>query len=591
MAHAITVRSAAPVRSRTAAVSVPLAWVDAGVLAALLLAAPLLYAPLLWHNLPVALGIDERNALDVLLRFHHGTLNPGFFQYPTLSFYLVYLLVLPLHYSNTNVLLAGRLLNIELIGVIGFVVYAFCRDRLHSRIAGAIAAVLVLGSTEMAGIVPVHPDLLMVAAGTASLYFLVDYFETRSRRAWAWGLTLMGVSIGCKYTAFILFVAYAATEILASLRQRRTSADQRVAIARFSRRTCVTALLALGGALLLAAWLVPVQPLLAALLRARAVYQPGPGNFYKQAFDHLRRTLAEFGLFSLGLALLCRYVRDVYESIAIKRLYYGLGVILLVAVACTPYLLIRPAQVVFDVGSLTRGNIVVLGGHAQWAAYAAWLLRDEGAAALALGTAGLVLFATRANRRFHMLLIFVALHLYVLGRSKIGYPRYLLPVVALLAVGAGWASVRLWELPAGRSRSQLVGYLRRGVVVLLVGGALVQMVDKVAAIRQWARTTDSFFASYTAVKRATTGTAFYALYAPAVELEEAGVRTRELSWESISAGPLGQHLACGDTLTLSSSLAQKNHVEVRRDASVDLLLDAPGPGLEAQLVLRKHGCP
>jgi hypothetical protein len=566
-------------------------WADGLVLVALLIAAPLLYLPVLRHNLPVAAGIDERNALEIVRRFHHGTLNPGFFQYPTMYFYLVYLLALPLQYSDTNVMLTGRLLDLMLIGLTAFVVYAFCRDRLHSRAAGAIAAALVLGSTEMSGIVYLHPDLLMAAAGTASLYYLVEYFETRGRRAWLLGLTLMGISIGCKYTAFLLYVAYAVMEIVTSLRDRRMAAGKRAVLARFPRRSCILTLLAIGGILLLASWLTPVQPLLARLLKARAVYQPGPGNYYVEVFAHLRRLLAEAGLLTLGLALACRYIRDVYESISIKRLYDGLGVILTISVVCTPYSLIGPAQFLFDLGSLTRSNIVVAGGHAQWAAYAEWLIHDEGIFAVLLGAAGLAMFAARANRRLQIVLVYLGIYLYVLGTSQIGYPRYLVPVIPWLSIGAGWAIVPLLQFKAKGSRATPFWNPQRVLALSLLAGAFIQTTANIVRTRQQAGATNSFFASYMAAKSRTTGIAFYAGYAPAVELEEAGVTTTGLSWQAIANAPLGQHLACEDTLILNTPQAVQNHVDARADSSVVVLADAPGPGQEAQQVLRKSGCP
>lgn len=574
-----------------AAPSITTAWLDWCLLVVLLIAAPLLYLPVLRHNLPIAAGLDERNALEVVRRFHHGSLNPGFFQYPTMYFYLVYLLALPLQYSDTNVMLAGRLLDLVLIGLTAFIAYAFCRDRLHSRPAGVIAAVLVMGSSEMSGIVYLHPDLLMAAAGMASLYYLVEYFETRTQRAWLLGLTFMGISIGCKYTALILYLAYAGMEILASLRGRRMTAKKRVVLERFSRQSCLRTLLAIGGTLLLAAWLIPVQPLLAMVLKARAVYQPGPGNFYVEVFAHLRRLLAELGLLTLGLALACRFVRDLYESIAIKRLYYGLGIILLISVACTPCSLIHPAQFLFDLGSLTRGNIIVAGGHAQWREYAGWLMRDEGALPVLLGAAGIAMFATRAHRQLHIILIYLAMYLYVLGKSQIGYSRYLVPVIPLLAIGAGWAIVPLLQFDADRSGARFSWNRQRVLAVFLLAGAAVQTGANIVRTRRDARATNSFYASYEAAKDRTTGIAFYAGYAPVVELDEVGVTTSELSWEAIGNAPLGQHLACADTLILNTPQAVLNHVDARSDRSVTLLVDAPGPGQEAQQVVRKSGCP
>jgi hypothetical protein len=64
-----------------------------------------------------------------------------------------------------------------------------------------------------------------------------------------------------------------------------------------------------------------------------------------------------------------------------------------------------------------------------------------------------------------------------------------------------------------------------------------------------------------------------------------------LSWQAIANAPLGQHLACEDTLILNTPQAVQNHVDARADSSVVVLADAPGPGQEAQQVLRKSGCP
>ena len=568
----------------------PVALLEWCLLIVLVVGTPLLYLPIVMHNLPVAAGIDERTALEVMRRFHHGSLNPEFFQYPTLYFYLVYLVALPLHFSSVNVMMAGRVFDLALIGVIAFLAFMFCRDCLGSRVAGLIAATFVVGSTVLSGTAYLHPDILMTAAGTASLYYLVNYFETRSRRAWILGMVLMGFSIGCKYTAFILFLGYAATEIIESLQMRGMSPRDRGDGKRFSQTFCVSFLVIAGSVLLLSSRLLPLQSILSSLLRVRALYQAGPGSFYVQVFSHLRRTLVELGLLTIAIALLCRFSRDVYESISIKRLYLGLGIILLISMLCTPYSVIHPAQFIFDLGSLTRSNIVIAGGHLQWGSYAAWLLR-EGAVPVLVGLIGIALFIKSNGRQFCVVAVYLAIYLYVLGSAHRGYIRYLAPVVPLLYCWAGLVIVRLWNYTDKTNSTARAWGRGRLLSVLLLATALGQMVFNFVHNRQLARTNNSFYASYVAAKNATTGTAYYVGWAPSVELDEAGIKTQQLIWTKTPSGPLGLTLSCGDTLILNTPHSAKYDIDAAHDSSVVVMIDAPGDGLEEQEVLRRSGCP
>src|ERR1700744_6635978 len=61
----------------------------------LLVLVPILYFPFATHNLPVVSHVDERTSLEVLGRFHDGSLDPKFFMYPTLYYYVTYFLTIP----------------------------------------------------------------------------------------------------------------------------------------------------------------------------------------------------------------------------------------------------------------------------------------------------------------------------------------------------------------------------------------------------------------------------------------------------------------------------------------------------------------
>jgi hypothetical protein len=561
------------------------------LLAGLILLAPLLYLPSLTHNLPVAANVDERTALEVLQRLQYSGLNPHFFMYPTLYFYLVHLLLKPFHFSNSQAMILGRLFNLTLLGLTAFITYIFCRDRLHSRAAGLVAAAFVLGSTVLSGVAGyLHPDLLMTASGMAALYYLTQYFEDRSPRAWTLGMVLVGVSTGCKYTAFILFIAYALAETVHTLRfhRDRPSADSRI-----PRSACIAALSLLGAALLLAAAFFPLHPLLDFVAHSRNNVDLRPPAYYLEFFRHIRHSLTEAGLLSLGFALLCRVSSSVYRCLALRRLYYGLGIVLLMGVLCTPFSVLQPKAFFFDLGALARSNLVVSGGHSQWTTYPVWIVQEEGIFLLALSAIGITILAGRIfaparlvpkpQPQLTIVALYVALYLAVICSAPLGFDRYLAPVLPLLACAAGLAAAALW-------RSNPYQNLRRYrlLIFLPLAAAGAQITLHLLQTRRNSAQTNVYYASFQAARKTATHTAFYAGYAPSVELEEAGIPTRQLSWNSLTRQPLGQTLACGDVLILQTDDARQNHIDATHDSSVTLLLDDPRS--VGQQVLRRSDC-
>jgi hypothetical protein len=560
------------------------------LLAVLLVAAPLIYLPVLTHNLPVAANTDERGALEVLQRFHQGSLNPDFFQYPTLYFYLVYALVLPFQYSSVNVMLAGRLLDFELMAVIAFIAYAFCRDYFETRSGGLIAAGCVLGSaalSEVAGYL--HPDILMTVFGMVALYYLVEYFEHRTQRSWMVGLCFVGLSTGCKYTAFLLYAAYAATEMLESVRERRAE-SLRGSGERLSRGLCCLTLLLVGVVLLLSAVFFPERRLLDLIAHTRSNFEVRSANYYSEFFSHLRHSLRLAGFAAFAVAAACRISRYVYGAISIKRLYYGLGIVLLVSMMCSPFGIVHPEKFLFELGALARSNIVVLDGHAQWRDYVWLSMHLEGSVAVLLGVVGLVsCLREKKNRRLSVVAIYLALYLYVIGSSQRGFFRYLAPVVPLVYCGTGAAIVWLWKYSREAGPAKDGQWPHRVLAASLVAAMAMQMGLSIARSRREARGNNSYLTSFEVAKNATRGTAYYAGYAPSVELQEAGIRTRQLAWPAIDKGPLAQSIACGDVLILNTTQAATYGIDALHDASVDILFDDPIEG--RQQVVRKSGCP
>jgi hypothetical protein len=546
---------------------------------------PLIYFPYILHNLPVAGNVDEQTSLAILLRFHHGSLNPQFFMYPTLYYYLTYSLVAP--WSSTHFLLAGRALNLCLVGLTAFLSYAFCKRHLDSQAAGLIAALCVITSTTITNSGSyLCTDVLLAAATLASLYYLVAYFRGCGSRSWLLGMVLLGAAVGSKYTAFLLFIAYYIAELIISIRRLKSENGARSGSEdeRFSRTAVLSFLLTCGLIALCAACFFPVQPVLHFVAKNRSSANVRDPAEYLAFFQHLRRVLAELAILCLAVALLVRFSRPAYVSLARKRPYYGLLIVLLVSYLSTPYSLIDPKRFLYDLGALARSNIVVAADHAEWGQYLSWLFRSENSVLVVLGVIGLVIIAAKARIHLFIAGLYLVLYGLVIGSAHLGYPRYLTPVLPLLYCGAGLAFVRLWRWePLAASFP-----LTKVVAVILGFTVAAQLGTRIARDRALSRGSDALLASYQIARLNVAGTDLYAGYTPSVELEATGIKTRQVSWAALSTGSLGSQMACGDLLILDKKQAKLHSIDPREDPTMAVLLDHSGS--DGQEVVRRKDC-
>jgi len=585
--------AAANRRERDRAAGSRLSLRDWLLLPACLCLVPLLYFPYLFHNLPVAVNVDERTALVILERFHHGSLNPQFFMYPTLYYYLTYLWTAAGPANNSvNDLLWGRVLNLGLVGLTAFVSYAFCKRHLASPAAGWIAALCVISSPIITNSGSyLCTDVLLAATTMGSLHYLVAYFAGDGRRSWLPGMLLLGAAVGSKYTAFLLFLAYYLAEWIVSVRRPAPiEAGQRSAY--LSRTAVISLLMAAGGAALLAACLFPVQAALHFAAGARTNADLGDPAEYLRFFQHLRRLLGEVAVLCFVMAAAARLSRRVYAGLARKKPYLGLAIVLLVTLLSTPYSLITPRRFLYDLGALARANIVVASPHAEWGQYLAWLFSHENGILVALGIVGLGLIAARARAELIVAGLYLVLYGVVIGSAHIGYPRYLTPVLPLLYCGTGAALVTLWQWrpPAAGTKSGIGSSLWiRATIVLLAVTVAIQLGVKIARERALSRGSDAFLASYDLARHNLSGTDLYAGYAPFAELDAAGVRTRQVSWAALSNGPIGDQMSCADLLLFDTQGARRHGIDASADKSLILMLDAPGG--DGQQVMRRRDCP
>ena len=285
------------------------------------------------------------------------------------------------------------------------------------------------------------------------------------------------------------------------------------------------------------------------------------------------------GLAAIAVAVL--RLRLVYACLSPRRIYAGLGLVVLVSYLSTPFSLMDPKRFIYDLGALARSNIVVGSNHAQWGNYAHWLIANESGVLLLLSCAGMVVLARKRRNSLVLVGVYVLLYVSVIGSAHLGFARYLTPLLPLVYCASGVGVVWLWNLKG-------FAVLPKVAAVALGALACAQVGLRVNEDRRIAEGTDAFRASYQVAQENATGQVLYAGYAPSVELEESGWRTRQVSWASLAPGSAAQQLECGQVLIFDQKAARVHGMRVEGEPGVTVLLDDPrGDG---QVVVRRSDC-
>jgi len=559
-----------------------LAIFDWGLLPLLMIATPLIYLFRARYNLPVASAVDERTSLAILLRFHGGSLNPGFYMYPTLYYYVTYLFIHRLPISQF--LLWGRILNLSLVGLTAFIAYSFARIHFPSRVAGILSAVFIITSPTIVNSgAYLCTDVLLAGSTLATLLFLTQYFRESALHSWILSMVMLGLAVGCKYTAFLLFIAYVGAEMIREFsgNDRHMGSDPGL---RIPRHAFSAAFAVLGGLFLTSAWIFP----LTRLMRFTSTHHTNadlqnPAD-YLLFFHHVRMLLIYGGAALLTAAVLVLRSAYLYRVLSLRRLYLGLLIVLFVALLTTPYSVLDASKFIYDIGALARNNIVVQSGHAQWKSYWAWLVRDESRTLLVLGLAGFATVALRDYRRYSMVITFATIYIVTIGNSQLGFARYLTPILPVVYLMAAGFLAQAWATQGSPSFVYV-----RILTVMLVVLAMTELWPKLESSRALSKRTDAFWNSYSMAMNIHPTRVLYAGAAPSVELSASGIPVSQTSWASLGGMPMGNELDCGELLIFDRRAAEMHLINPESDPSVTVLLD-DRVGDYGQEVLRRADC-
>lgn len=487
------------------------------------------------YNLPAAAHVDERTGLRVLLRFHDGSLDPGYFHYPTLLYYVVFALAEILG-GPARYLWMGRLIVVLSTAGLGLATFWLVRTVTAESLTALGAALLVLVSpTVVESSSYVATDVPLTLLCTISLTLFLKSRQDPRLRTWVLAMVMAGLAISVKYTGGTLVMALMAAEILwpRTLRARSPRLEKIM-----NARLPGAAILAVFGAaalVLLGVGIAAPSTALERVLRGagdlNSVLESSDLAFIQSRF----RALAAVGA-ALGVLAIVLWRRPrLLERFTPVRLYAGGLLAVVVFLAGSPYVLLSFDKFLYDLGAEMKGMAMMPGGSAHWLAYPAFFISAHGAIAGALVVAGLLLGWRTPYRRFLFTAgLFLGVHYLVVGSGHKGFPRYFLPVFPVLFLFAAVGTSALVGMVARWRRTATAA-----VVALLALGVGLHVAPLDAVLRRRAATPDEMHASLAYLTTLPPNLVYEAGFIPDAELRMAGVPVQEIPEASLARPDLG----------------------------------------------------
>lgn len=552
-------------------------WLAYIALAVLLIFGLALRSTLVTHNLPVAWHLDERFLLRVLEKFSvEDTLDPNFFQYPTLYLYLNHFALSPF-LDLKDYLWGGRALNLVFVGLLSCSAFAMSHELFGSKRASLLAAAATLFSpTMILSASYISTDTLLSLFCLVSVWLLIRFFHHRRVGDWFFGVLFLGLAIATKYSAVSLLVAYLIYELFQPTSESSPSFARGGSHSRrrlfhplleaFVPKVAMNTLLLVGFACMLFAYtFFPMEPLLA------LVGSSGDLNSTVDASDRaflssIRNKFMMFAL-ALGLIALAGYLVPAF-SLRIRRVRPLLAIVIstITLLATSPYMALSWKKFAYDFGALMKNSAG--GNQPQWIPYFQRYFAMESILLLAFFGVGLWLaYRQKMNIRFPLL--YLGVSYCIIGGAGSGYPRYLAPLLPVFLVIATWALMACSAMVAKNFQSPSAAVWVECGWVLLVG---LELYPKVLA--RLDLPFNEMRASYDYIVEHKPSTVYFSTYAPDVEFRMAGIAVKEIpsSWLNPNDPSFVDGLLPTEMLILSGEQVQRLSPRVRE--KLELLLSA-----------------
>jgi len=534
-------------------------WVASALL--LILAAGLVVRwSMVHYNLPVAANVDERRGLQVLYLFETKSLNPEFFNYPSLYYYLTYFLIRPIA-GMEEFLVYGRVVNLLFACGLGTATFLLSRRIFQSNGAGLLAA----GFTVFSPIILYNgsyiiTDILATTLSLMGIIFFTRFFQEGTSKHWVLGVVTTGLAVSTKYTAGILVAAYLIMEFLHP-GQPIPAPAQTDRLGHFLNRRFATSLpptlLFLSGIVLIGFFLFFPAASLISLIKGQSHLNTTLTTRELTFLDSLPQKSFILGILVLSLAGVLYGFQTFSGRFCRYRPYLAVLVIGLVFLAGSPYVAISWKSFLYGFGTELKNNMASSNSR-HWLTYPCVYVSWESITALVFFPIGLI-SALRQKRSVGLAGLYLLLCFVSIGSATRWYERYLTPLLPVVFIFSAWG---IWSVLEWIKRHRPAAGHAFMVILILIAGW--ELNPKISRIIQWTHRPDPVNQAYHVVTQYPPRKVLYLGWTPYAELAIKGYKTTEVprSWLKDPKGKIASELQTGDFLILD----RENEKNAYKDA-------------------------
>lgn len=513
------------------------------ILLLFVLIALLIRSKLLFFNLPVCANIDERQGLRLLFHFQNDSLNPLFFRYPTLYYYLTYFFI-KIFGNILNSLFIGRLLNLFIGASTAIVIYHLSNNVFKSKQVGLLAALFTLFSPIIVGNCSyIITDPLLTLFSLLTLFYMLKFFQSNNRiRLLFLMMLFMGLAIATKYTAVLIIFVYLIMEFYKNLGPIKNTNDS-IIIKIFNTKINPTIfslfVLFFGIALLTLSIHFPenyIQLLISRGGNLNAELNQTDLDFILST----KNKLLFLGFLSIIFSIVIFSVKKIRDRFILLRPYLAIFIILIIFLACNPYIFKSWTIFLYDFGAEMKANQFA-GKGIQFLDYIKFYIKKESILVFVFFIVGLFT-AIKTKRSILILLLYLIIQYLIIGSATRGFPRYLTP---LLPIIFSFSAYGIYSLSTYLGEKIKFGKL---IIIPIIFFIFLENYHVVKPILNRRFHNDDMYESYQYVINRNPNIIYYSGYVPDVEFELYGLSTVQIAERDLNIKSLSEVMNFSDIL-------------------------------------------
>jgi hypothetical protein len=506
----------------------------------------LVRSQLLYFNLPLCANVDERQGLRLLIGFEENNLNPHFFRYPALYYYITYFFV-KIFSSPENYIYWGRILNLVIGGSIALATYLLSSIIFNNKRVGLLAGLFTLSSpilVENSSYIITDPTLALFSI--LALYFMYKYFWIdNSPRYYILMTIFIGLGIATKYTALLLLFVYISIEIIKKSSYSTKNNQSTNIINKNIKPIYFTIIINLIGITLVIIPQILPKDIFVKLLLAGAninsVINIADINFI---YGFLKKIIY-VGVFCIFIGVISWFKPNIFQSLYRARIYLVILSTILIFFLLNPFVLVSIKQFIYDFGAELKANQFA-GDSMQFINYLKIYYIKESLLVSILFILGLY-WSIINKKNVLILIIYIIIFYLVIGSATRGFERYLTPILPIIFSIAAYGLYSLYRF--------ISKFTRYGFLIALLSIFLI-FTDNYLWLKPILGKIDhhdDIYDSYQFIIDNNFNKVYYSGTAPDIELELAGINTIQLAEKQINEQNISKILDNNSILLLDNS--------------------------------------